>query len=216
MSKDWKKIGSLLGNLAENHKDVLFSMVGLSVVKGIRPFISVILMGMLVDAAYAGVEFSEMLHDITAGVGGIFLLAAADGVLTMFFNRKLEYMQEIQARPLNQKSMKMDYEYLEDSDVHEMRQRIERMGGWSLTARVLSQMHKILNATVTVVMAVFVAVPMFVRSSHPLSEGFVGSWLLSVLLVAVILALVFVEFRLGIYLHEREADARKELSLIHI
>ena len=212
MSKDWKKIGSLLGNLAENHKDVLFSMVGLSVVKGIRPFISVILMGMLVDAAYAGVEFSEMLHDITAGVGGIFLLAAADGVLTMFFNRKLEYMQEIQARPLNQKSMKMDYEYLEDSDVHEMRQRIERMGGWSLTARVLSQMHKILNATVTVVMAVFVAVPMFVRSSHPLSEGFVGSWLLSVLLVAVILALVFVEFRLGIYLHEREADARKEMA----
>lgn len=58
MSKDWKKIFALLGNLAENHKDVLVSMVGLSIVKGIRPFISVILMGMLVDAAYAGVEFS--------------------------------------------------------------------------------------------------------------------------------------------------------------
>ena len=111
--KDWKKIFALLGNLVENHKDVLFSMVGLAIVKGIRPFISVILMGMLVDAAYAGVEFSEMLRYIAAGVGGIFLLAAADGVLTMFFNRKLEYMQEIQAQPLNKKSMKMDYEYQE-------------------------------------------------------------------------------------------------------
>lgn len=69
-----------------------------------------------------------MLRYIAAGVGGIFLMAAADGVLTMFFNRKLEYMQEIQAQPLNKKSMQMDYEYLEDSDVHEMRQRIERMG----------------------------------------------------------------------------------------
>jgi len=211
-SKDWKKIPVLLGNLVDNHKDVLFSMVGLSIVKGIRPFISVILMGMLVDAAYAGVEFSGMLRYIAAGVGGIFLMAAADGVLTMFFNRKLEYMQEIQAQPLNKKSMQMDYEYLEDSDVHEMRQRIERMGGWSLISRVLSQMQKILTAAVTVIMAVCVVVPMFVRSSHPLSKGFVGSWLMSALLVAVILALVFVEFRLGIYLHEKEADARTEMA----
>ncbi len=34
-SKDWKKIPALLGNLVENHKDVLFSMVGLSIVKAI-------------------------------------------------------------------------------------------------------------------------------------------------------------------------------------
>lgn len=46
-SKDWKKIPALLGNLADNHKDVLFSMVVLSIVKGTRPFISVILMGIL-------------------------------------------------------------------------------------------------------------------------------------------------------------------------
>ena len=58
-------------------------MVGLSIVKGIRPFISVILMGMLVDAAYAGVEFSGMLRYIAAGVGGIFLMAAADGKVDM-------------------------------------------------------------------------------------------------------------------------------------
>lgn len=210
--KDWKKIFALLGNLAENHKDVLVSLVGLSIVTGVRPFLSVILMGMLVDAAYAGVAFSELLRYVAAGVGGIFLLAAADGVLIMYFNRKLEYMQEIQSQPLNKKSMEMDYEYLEDSDVHEMRQRIERMGGWSLVSRVLSCMNKLLNAAVTIVMAVFVVVPMFVRSSHPLSEGFVGSWLMSVLLIAVILVLVFAEFRMGIHFHEREADTRKEMA----
>ncbi len=210
--KDWRKIFALLGNLSKNHKDVLVGMVGLSVFTGIRPFISVILMGMLVDVAYAGVEFSELLRYIAIGVGGIFLMAAAEGVLVMFFNRKLEYMQEIQAQPMNQKSMRMDYEYLEDSDIHEMRQKIERFGGWSLTARVLSCMNKILTAAVTVIMAVFVVVPMFIRSSHALSAGFVGSWLMSVLLIAAILALVFVEFKLGIYFHEKEADARKEMS----
>ena len=34
--KDWKKIFALLGNLAENHKDVLVSLVGLSIVTGDR------------------------------------------------------------------------------------------------------------------------------------------------------------------------------------
>lgn len=210
--KDWKKIVVMLGNLSENHKDVLISMVLLSIITAIRPFVAVILTGMLVDAAYAGAKITELLHDVAVGVVGIFLMAAAEGILTMFFNRKLEYMQEIQAQPLNKKSMKMDYEYLEDSTVHEMRQKIERLGGWSLAARILSCLNKILNAAVTVLMAVVVVVPMFVRSSHSVSQGFVGSWLMSVLLLVIVLLLVFVEFKLGRYYHGKEAKIRKEMS----
>lgn len=210
--KDWKKIVIMLGNLSENHKDVLISMVLLSIITAIRPFVAVILTGMLVDAAYAGAKITELLHDVAVGVVGIFLMAAAEGILTMFFNRKLEYMQEIQAQPLNKKSMKMDYEYLEDSTVHEMRQKIERLGGWSLAARILSCLNKILNAAVTVLMAVVVVVPMFVRSSHSVSQGFVGSWLMSVLLLVIVLLLVFVEFKLGRYYHGKEAKIRKEMS----
>lgn len=210
--KDWKKILVMLGNLSENHKDVLISMVLLSIITAMRPFVAVILTGMLVDAAYAGADITGLLRYVAVGVGGIFLMAAAEGVLTMFFNRKLEYMQEIQAQPLNKKSMKMDYEYLEDPAVHEMRQKIERLGGWSLAARILSCLNKILRAAVTVLVAVVVVVPMFIRSSHPVSEGFVGSWLMSVLLLAMVLLLVFVEFRLGRYYNGKEAEIRKEMS----
>ncbi|MDE6055603.1 MAG: ABC transporter ATP-binding protein/permease [Lachnospiraceae bacterium] len=121
-------------------------------------------------------------------------------------------MQEIQAQPLNKKSMKMDYEYLEDSKIHETRQRIERLGGWSLAARILSCLSKILTAALTVIMAVFVVVPMFVRSSHSIEEGFVGYWLMSVLLLVMVLMLVFVEFKLGKYYNGKAADARKEMA----
>ena len=210
--KDWKKIFALLGNLSENHKDVLISLVGLSVCTAVRPFVSVILTGMLVDAAYAGVELAELLRYVAIGAAGIFLMQAIEGVMVMFFNRKLEYMQEIQAQPLNKKSMKMDYEYLEDPEVHETRQKIERLGGWSLAARILSCLSKICTAALTVLMAVFVVVPMFVRGSHTISEGFVGSWLMSVLLVVVVLLLVFVEFKLGSHFNKKEADTRKEMS----
>jgi len=210
--KDWKKIFALLGNLFENHKDVLVSLVGVSVCTAFRPFISVVLTGMLVDAAYAGRELTELLRYVVIGVAGIFLMQATEGVMVMFFNRKLEYMQEIQAQPLNKKSMKMDYEYLEDSDVHETRQKIERFGGWSLTARILSLLNKILTCALTVLTAVFVIVPMFVRSSHSMSEGFVGSWFMSALLVVILFVLVFAEFKLGKHFHEKEADVRKEMS----
>ncbi len=188
--KDWKNIFILLGSLSEKHKDVLISLVGLAVFTAVRPFITVVLTGMLVDAVYAGVDSGLLLRYVAVGVTGTFLMQAAEGVLVMFFNRKLEYMQEIQGQPLNRKSMAMDYEYLENVDVHETRQRLERLGGWSLMARVLSVVNKILREGVTVIAAVFVVVPMFIRGSHSLSHGFVGSWLMSVLLLAAVLLLI--------------------------
>lgn len=210
--KDWKNIFALLGNLWQNHKDVIISMVCLSVFMGSRPFISVILTGMLVDAVYAGAELRELLYAAAAGVGGIFLMSAIEGLLTMFFNRKLEYMQEIQAQPMNQKSMSMDYEYLEDVSVHEMRQRIEKFGGWSLAAIVLSVLNKLLNAATTAAVAVCVVIPMFARSNHAVSEGFTGSWLMSLLLFGVVALLVLMEFKMGKHYSRLEAEARKEMS----
>ena len=121
--KDWKNIFILLGSLSEKHKDVLISLVGLSVFTAVRPFITVVLTGMLVDAVYAGVDSGLLLRYVAVGVTGTFLMQAAEGVLVMFFNRKLEYMQEIQGQPLNRKSMAMDYEYLENVDVHETPRR---------------------------------------------------------------------------------------------
>lgn len=210
--KDWKNIFVLLGSLSEKHKDVLISLVGLSVFTAVRPFITVVLTGMLVDAVYAEVSLDLLMRYVAMGVGGAFLMQATEAVLVMFFNRKLEYMQEIQGRPLNKKSMEMDYEYLENVDVHEMRQRIERLGGWSLTAQTLSTMNKILRDGVTVIATVFVVVPMFIRGSHSLSHGFTGSWLMSVLLLAAVLLLVFVEFKFGSYFNKKMADVRKQMS----
>ncbi len=210
--KDWKNIFAVLGNVAQKHKDVLISMVFLSVFVGVRPFISVILTGMLVDAVYEGESLEQLLRYAAVGVGGIFLMSAVEGIMVMFFNRKLEYMQEIQAQPMNRKSMAMDYEYLEDVEIHEMRQRIERFGGWSLSANILSVLSKLLAAISSVFMSICVVVPMFVRSSHSISEGFIGSWAMSLLLFAAVLLLVLFEFKMGKHFSKLEANARKEMS----
>lgn len=210
--RQWKNLFSLLGSLSEKHKDVLVSLVLQSVFAGIRPFIAVILTGILIDASYAGAGVRELLQYAAIGVGGTFLLSFADSFLVMHFNRKLEYMQEIQAFPLNRKSMEMDFEYLEDIKVHEMRQRIEKFGGWSMTAMVLSSANKVLTAFTSIVMAVFVVIPMFIGSNHPVSEGFTGSWLMSVLFFAAIMLLVWIAFRAGSYFNKKMANARKEAS----
>lgn len=210
--KDWKNILALLGSLSGKHKDVLISLVGLAVFTGVRPFITVILAGVLVDAAYAGAGVLELLRYAALGVGGAFLLSLSEAFLVMFFNRKLEYMQEIQGRPLNRKSMAMDYEYLEDVKVHETRQRIEKFGGWSLVAIVLSVLNKIITNAAGMIMAICVVIPMFARSNHPLSEGFTGSWLMSLLFFVIVMILVLGEFKVGIYYNKKSAEIRKQMS----
>ena len=60
--KQWKNLFSLLGSLSEKHKDVLVSLVLQSVFAGIRPFIAVILTGVLIDAVYAGAGVRELLQ----------------------------------------------------------------------------------------------------------------------------------------------------------
>lgn len=210
--KDWKLVISVLGSLSGKHKDVLIAMVCLGVLAGARPFIAVILTGMLVDAVYAGRELGELLRYVAVGVGVTFVMEMLEGIVTMFFNRKLEYMQEIQAQPLNKKSMEMDYEYLENADIQEMRQRVERLGGWSLTAQILSTLNKITRNLTSVAVAAVVAVPMIFSGSHSLARGFAGSWLMAVLFLAVVLLLTLLEFRFGRYFNRRVADSRQQMS----
>ena len=210
--KDWKNIFILLGDLMKKHNEVVICMVLQGFFVGTRPFIAVVLTGMLVDAVYAGADMRTLLFYAGIGVGGTFLLAVAESIMTMFFNRKLEYMQEIQGEPLNQKSMAMDYEYLEDVKIHEMRQRIERFGGWCLTAQILSLLSKLTTSVTTIVVAMFIVLPMFVRSGHRLSEGFAGSWLMSALFLVTVVVLVWGGFRLSAYFNKKVGDIRKTMG----
>ena len=210
--KDWKNIFILLGDLMKKHREVVICMVLQGFFVGARPFIAVVLTGMLVDAVYAGADMQTLLFYAGVGVGVTFLLAVAESIMTMFFNRKLEYMQEIQGEPLNRKSMAMDYEYLEDVKVHEMRQRIERFGGWCLTAQVLSLLSKLTTSVTTIIVAVFIVLPMFVRSGHRVSEGFVGSWLMSVLFLVTVIVLVWGGFRVSAYFNKKMGDIRKTMG----
>ena len=210
--KDWKNIFILLGDLMEKHREVVICMVLQGIFVGARPFIAVVLTGVLVDAVYAGADMQTLLFYAGIGVGGTFLLAVAESFMTMFFIRKLEYMQEIQGDPLNRKSMAMDYEYLEDVKVHEMRQRIERFGGWSLTAQILSMLNKLITSVTTIIVAVFIVLPMFVRSGHRVSEGFAGSWLMSVLFLVTVIVLVWGGFQGSAYFNKKVGDVRKTMG----
>ena len=106
----------------------------------------------------------------------------------------------------------MDYEYLEDMKVNGMRQRIEKFGGWSLMAITLSTANKLIKEAVSALVSVFVVIPMFLRSSHAVSEGFLGSWLMSVLFLAVILFLIWLDFKAGGYFEKKVSEARKQMS----
>ena len=59
--KEWKTILSLLQELWGRRKSVLICMFLMSVSQGVRPYVSVILTGYLIDAAYVIIYRGEKI-----------------------------------------------------------------------------------------------------------------------------------------------------------
>lgn len=178
--KAWKSIFSLLQELTARHKQMLVSMVLLSATQGIKPYVAVVLTGKLIDAAYQGASFELLLRYALMGTGVAAAFALLESFATKVFNQHLEYMFEIQNRPLNKKSMEMDYEYLENAEVHNGRQRINSAyTRFGLQGAALSHLSKMLTSVFSCSAALIIVLPMFLAKGTD-SYGWIGSPLLSV------------------------------------
>lgn len=94
------------------------------VIKGLRPFIAVYTMGLLIDGVYAGAATELLLSYALIATVATLVLSIADSVIVEYFNTHMEYMYEQMTGPLARKSMQMDYEYLENATVHQKREKV--------------------------------------------------------------------------------------------
>ncbi len=206
MSKrDWQTYFFVLKDIWERRKEVVISMAVRSVLEAISPYIAVVLMGKLIDAAYAGEPFSVMLRYACIALGSAGILAAIMGVLTKIFNQSMEYMVEIQNRTLNEKSLQIDYEYLENAQIHEMRQK-GSAGKWSSFGSVgseLSDLSKLIREVCKALIAVVIVLPMFL-------EGVRDTWYVSVGFVLIMTLLAWGCYRTSIFYHEKYIHAIRE------
>lgn len=188
---------------------VVVGAVGLSLLDGIRPFITTVLLGYLLDAVYAQAPFSALFRITAAALLAECFCYCASSVLTEIHNQRHEYIYEQQNGLLNKRLLTMDYEHLENPKVHAKIHSIRNAGtDHGLIGLVLDDWKKFIKAVTAITAAVVIAIPLFTQV-RPLREGFMNSWLASLLLFAVIVGLVYFSFRIDIRYGERIREAHK-------
>lgn len=210
--KEWKAVGCVLKEFCSEYRGVFVSMAVLSVIQGVRPFISVWLTGYLVDAAYRSTSFEELMKYALFSTGAAALLMAISSILLKTFNSHLEYMIEIQNKPLNRKSLEMDYELLEDADIHAKRQRIGLANPrFGLMGSILSILNKIIPAMASCVTALIIVIPLFFPKVTG-DYGFIGSPVLSLLFLLLAGLLIFANSRVLTGFNMRYRDIMKNMA----
>lgn len=210
--KEWKAVAGVMKDFCAGHRNVFICMVILSVIQGVRPFISVVLTGYLVDAAYRSASFRELMEYALFSTGTAAVLMIASSVLMKTFNSHLEYMIEIQNRPLNQKSLQMDYELLEDADIHAKRQRIGLANPrFGLTGIILSILNKIIPAMASCITALIIVIPLFFPKETG-EYGLIGSPFLSVLFLLLAGFLIFANSKVLTGFNMRYRDIIKSMA----
>lgn len=192
-----KKLFSLY---AKHNRETIISCVLLSLAEGTMPYILIILSGVIIDGIAEGVPFGTLMMWAAAG---LFLQLGAQvlsGYLRQYFNARVENCLERQNFDLNEQSMEIDYEHLEDPGVQEKKRRQERLvnvwGG--IYWMTITPLDKGLSGLISVVTALIVAVPLFLKNEGAGAQGFFQTGWMSPLLLVILTAGVVVTYRLDI------------------
>ncbi|MBQ7943927.1 MAG: ABC transporter ATP-binding protein [Lachnospiraceae bacterium] len=208
---EWKYVVIFLKDFAKQNKDMLINSVLLSILGGVRPFISIVLMGFLLDAVYAGAGIEELLKYALIALGVNMLLRLIEARIREWYNQKNEYIKEIEAELLNRKSLSMDYEYLEEPRVQELRYKSQAEGNYiGMSGWLLYRFEQILTSVVSIVLALVIMIPLFISSKQ--GEGFICSWVSSVLLFAVVCVFVAINYKYNDVVARRSKDEYDKLT----
>ena len=85
--KEWKAIWRLLCDYSKGRSDVMISLLFHGIIPGIRPFISVVLTGKLIDAVYNGADFETIAKYALIAVSVYGILSVIFGISEKVFNR---------------------------------------------------------------------------------------------------------------------------------
>lgn len=220
--KAWKNQLRLVGYYCRmGETKTVVCMVVTCTLEAVRPYISLLLMGRLLDLVYEGAAYGQMIRLALLAFGFVGLASLAEAFLRPKCNQKMMGMYEAQSYMTDRKCQTMDYEYLEDKNVHEKIFRNERLkiGSYGLVGAVFSEGEHLIRAFVSIVAAVIIIFPLFVNGTR-VRDGFLTSWLASLFLFGVIGLLIFFDYRLNVKLGEkvweyRNKGAKHKSKLFH-
>ena len=213
--QDFKAILRLLSDFCRKQKKIVLNMTCAAVLEAVRPYITVVLMGFLLDQVYAGAQLGELLGYALGALFVNMLLQMLQAWTRESFNRKNEYIKEIEAGYLNEKALKMDYEYLEDFHVQELRFRGQNHSSLGTVGWMLYQLEFLITSVVSIFISLCILLPLFAGKSGA-GEGFIASWQSAAILFCLMGAMIVLHYKLSLgytaRLKEMEDDMAREYN----
>ncbi len=212
---DLKIISRLFSLYSKRNKGVVYACVATDILEGIGPYTVLILSSILIDGIVAGRSYKTLLTYLAIGMGINFLIYLGSAILRKYLNARLENSMERQNQDLNDASMEIDYEHLENQEVQEKKRKQEQVinvrGGiywnliWPLDRGFCGLIH-----TIT---AMIIVIPLFAGGN---GNGIIGSIWMNLLMLAVIIGAIYGAYatensygKKGHKMFEKYADCKK-------
>lgn len=196
--KDFENLWFLWKAVSRQERKTVYIAVGTAVLEAVNPYVFIVLLGMVVDAALSGMDWKGILCMIGTFMGVKFVLEVLQSRLNESFRKKMEnFPKEFASRDLNRKALTMDYEHLEDAHARDIRFRSFQQSFYGIGGWLMLGVHDMLKEMLSILFAVCIAAPMF-RAVHDGNDSFIGSALCSVLMLALLGILVFASCRISV------------------
>lgn len=195
--QDWLNIWYLFRDVVKYEKKTVICGVIASLLNAVKPYIYVVLMGTLIDLIYEGADWHILITYIVAAVAIKFVLDGVRARLFESFQQKLENPKEFGTEPLNRKALTMDYEYLEETKVQELRFRAFTKSYYGVSGWLIYTLYHVIEQGALVLISLGIVMPLFVNN-RPTSDGFIGSAWFSVLLMIFVIGMSLINYRASV------------------
>ena len=196
--KDFENLWFLLKAVYQQEKKTFYIGVGNAILEAVNPYIFVILMGMIVDAAISGTDIKRIFVMIGTAIGVKFVLEALQSRFQESFYKKLEnYPKEFASRDLNQKALTMDYEYLEDAHVQDIRFRSFQKSFYGVGGWLMKLLYSLLKNSLSITISICIVAPMF-QAVYIERYSFISSAWFSVLMLVLLGILALANYRISV------------------
>ena len=154
-----KPVLQVAGYFLRDNKPAFACLIYSVFMRALTPYIQLVMLGSVLDGLKAGADFSLLIRYVLTALGLQLFMVLTNDAARQYYNQKMEYMSEIENGWLNRKAFSMDYEYLEDVHVQELRARGERT--WQgVSAFLQYQFERILTALIGMIAAVVILLPL--------------------------------------------------------
>lgn len=211
--QDWKNLWLLLKDISKREKSTMVILAINALAAGITPFISIIGTGFLVDSLYAGAGQNELFHNVLIILLSILACSLIEARTLESFTQTRDYTKTLEARPMNEKSLFMDYEYLEDTHVQELRSRAFSKSYYGIRGYYLILLQSLFKRGIHVIMAIAILICKF--SNMAITDEYTKFPWLSLLIFPTICGIIWLNIKIGVHFTMQANDGYNTMDNLY-